>query len=79
LFHARFRDESKNRDAMRHAGSLWASWSVGTSAVTLVEALNTTTGVDKLLLTSEEWVALVAKFQADSSATGAASGELIAT
>ena len=64
---------------MRHAGSLWASWSVGTSAVTLVESLNTTTGVDKLLLPSEERVALVAKFQADSAATCAASGELIAT
>jgi hypothetical protein len=64
---------------MRHAESLWASWSVGTSAVALVEALNTTTGVDKLLLTSEEWVALVAKFKNDRNLATAACGESVAT
>ena len=66
-------------DAQRHTRSLWASRSVGALAVTLVEALHASTGVDKLLLTREEWVALVAEFERDWLALAAACCECVAT
>src|SRR4051812_8117686 len=46
-------------------------------AVALVEALDTTTGVDQLLLTGVEGVALVAEFAGDLG-DGAPSSELVA-
>ena len=48
-------------------------------AVTLVEALHASTSVDKLLLTGEEWMALVAKFKNDRNLATTACGESIAT
>ena len=50
---------------MRHSKSLGASRCVGASTVTLVEALDAATGVDKLLLTSKERMAFVAQFERD--------------
>ena len=64
---------------MRHKKSLWACRCVGALAVTLVEALHASTSVDKLLLTGEERVALVAKFKDDRNLATAACGEGIAT
>lgn len=48
-------------------------------AVTLVEALHTTTGVDELLLPSEKRMALVAQFNVEISTAGAAGRERVAT
>ena len=48
-------------------------------AVTLVEALDATTGVDKLLLAGEVRVAFIAQFHAKRSRFGAAGGENVAT
>lgn len=67
------------RDAKRHTESLWACRCVGALAVTLVEALHASTGVDKLLLTSKERMALVAEFERDWLALAAACGECVAT
>jgi hypothetical protein len=66
-------------DAQRHTRSLWACRSVFALAVTLVEALHASTGVDKLLLTSKERVALVAEFERDWLALAAACSECVAT
>jgi hypothetical protein len=66
-------------DAPRHTRSLWACRSVGALAVTLVEALYASTGIDKLLLACEEWVALVAEFERDWLALAATCGECVAT
>ena len=63
---------------MRHHESLWACRCVGALAVTLVEALDTSTSIDKLLLTSEEWVALVAEFKRDWLIAAAARREGVA-
>ena len=49
--------------------------SVLTSAVTLVESLNASTGVDQLLLAGVERMALVAQFQRDGLTLAAACGE----
>ena len=64
---------------MRHKKSLWACRCVGALAITLVEALDASTSVDKLLLTGEEWMALVAKFKDDRNLAAATCGEGIAT
>ena len=64
---------------MRHKKSLWACRCVGALAITLVEALDASTSVDKLLLTGEERVALVAKFKNDRNLANAACGESVAT
>ena len=64
---------------MRHKKSLWACRCVGALAITLVEALDASTSVDKLLLTGEEWVALVAQFKNDRNLANAACGESVAT
>lgn len=64
---------------MRHKKSLWACRCVGALAITLVEALDASTSVDKLLLTGEKRVAFVAKFKDDRNLAAAACGESIAT
>ena len=57
---------------------LWLCRCVLALAVTLIEALNASTSVDKLLLAGEERVALVAEFERERTALAAASGELVA-
>lgn len=57
---------------------LWLRRCVLALAVTLVEALHASTSVNKLLLTGEEWVALVAEFKRERAALAAASSELVA-
>lgn len=64
---------------MRHKNSLWACRCVGALAITLVEALDSSTSVDKFLLTGEEWVALVAQFKNNGNLANAACGESVAT
>jgi len=64
---------------MRHKKSLWACRCVGALAITLVEALDASTSVDKLLLTGEEWVALVAKFKDNRNLAAATGGEAVTT
>ena len=64
---------------MRHKESLWACRCVGALAITLVEALHASTSVDKLLLTGEEWMALVAKFKNDRNLAAATGGEAVTT
>lgn len=68
-----------NCDALVTKKSLWACRCVGALAITLVKALNASTRVDKLLLTSKKWVALVAQFKDDRNLAAAASGEAVAT
>ena len=50
----------------------------GALSVALVEALHATTGVYKLLLASEEWMALVAQFKREGTTLAGTSGELVA-
>ena len=64
---------------MRHKKSLLACRCVSALAITLVEALDASTSVDKLLLTGEEWVALVAKFKDDRNLAAATCGEAVTT
>lgn len=69
------------RDSRRGVATrdlLWLCRCVLALAVTLVEALDASTSVDKLLLTGEERVALVAKFERERARLCAASGELVA-
>ena len=54
-------------------------WCVLALAVTLVEALDASACIDKLLLAGEERMALVAKFERERAALAAAGGELVAT
>ena len=48
-------------------------------AVSLVEALDSTTGVDQLLLAGEERMALVAQFDVEVATTGRAGLERVST
>ena len=63
---------------MRHTESLGASRCVGALAVTLVEALHASTGVDELLLACVERVALIAQFERDGLTLDATCGECVA-
>ena len=54
-------------------------WCVLALAVTLVEALDASACIDKLLLAGEERMALVAEFERERAALAAAGGELVAT